>query len=341
MRALVKTEPGPGLRLLDVTRPAPGPNEVLIEVSHAAICGTDLHIWEWNDWAKSAVTPPVTIGHEFVGRVIEIGSQVTNVDVGTRVAGEGHVVCGRCRNCRAGHGHLCRNTISVGIQRDGGFADYVAIPAGNAYPIPDSVPDEIAAILDPLGNAVHTVLSFDIVGEDVLITGAGPIGLMACAIARHIGARHVVVTDLEPRRLEVATRMGASRTVDVTRESLRSVMTELGMTEGFDVCFEMSGSPAAVHDLLDAVNHGGRVALLGLFSQPALVDLNQAIFKGLTIKGIYGREMFGTWYKAVAMLESGLDVSPVISHRFPLERFDDAFASLIAGRASKIVLDVR
>ncbi len=340
MRALVKTGPGPGLELLEVERPTPGPNDVLIAVSHAAICGTDLHIWEWDDWAKSAVTPPVTVGHEFVGRVVEIGSQVTNLDVGTRVAGEGHVVCGRCRNCRAGARHFCRNTVSVGIQRNGGFADLVAIPAGNAYPIPDSVPDEIAAILDPLGNAVHTVLAFDVVGEDVLITGAGPIGLMACAIARHIGARHVVVTDLEPRRLEVATRMGASRTVDVGQESLRAVMTELGMTEGFDVCLEMSGSPAAVVDLLDAVNHGGRVALLGLFSKPALVDLNQAIFKGLTVKGIYGREMFGTWYKAVAMLESGLDVSPVISHRMPLERYGEAFAELVAGTASKIVLDL-
>ncbi len=341
MRALVKTTAAPGVELLDVARPTPLPNEVLIEVHTAAICGTDLHIFRWDDWAKGAVTPPVTIGHEFVGTIVEVGDLVTHLDVGTRVAGEGHITCGRCRNCRAGDGHLCRDTISIGIQRNGGFAEFVSLPASNVYPIPDSVSDDIGAILDPLGNAVHTVLSFDLVGEDVLITGAGPIGQMACAIARHIGARHIVITDVEPNRLDIAAAMGATRTVDVNSESLRDVMQQLGMTEGFDVGFEMSGNPRAVQDIFGAINHGGKVALLGLFSEPANVDLNQAIFKGLTIKGIYGREIFGTWYKAVSMLESGLDVSPVISHRVPLEEFATAFELLTTGQGSKILLTIK
>ena len=340
MRALVKTEPTPGLVLEDLPVPSPGPTEVLIEVSHAAICGTDLHIYNWDSWAADNITPPTVIGHEFIGRVVAAGDQVVGQPLGTRVAGEGHIICGHCRNCRAGHGHLCRNTVGIGVHRDGGFADYVVIPAVNAYPVPDSIPDEIGAILDPLGNAVHTALTNDLVGEDVLVTGAGPIGQMAAAICRHAGARHVVVTDVRPNRLEIARRMGASRAVAPGSESLRSVMAELGMTEGFDVALEMSGHPDAVADVFDVINHGGSVALLGLFGEPAKVDLNQAILKGLTITGIYGREMFETWYKATAMLDSGLDVSPVITHRFPLERFEEAFETLSAGEASKVIFEM-
>lgn len=340
MRALVKPEGGPGLSLVEIETPTPGPSEVLIEVTHAAICGTDLHIYNWDPWAADNIAPPIVIGHEFVGRVAAVGDQVVGLPIGTRVAGEGHVICGHCRNCRAGHGHLCRNTVGVGVHRDGGFADFVAIPAGNAYPVPDSIPDEIGAILDPLGNAVHTALAYDLVGEDVLITGAGPIGQMAAAICRKAGARHVVITDIRENRLEIARRMGASRAVQPGEGSLRSVMSELGMTEGFDVALEMSGHPSAVTDVFDVVNHGGSVALLGLFGQPTTVDLNQAILKGLTITGIYGREMFETWYKATAMLDSGLDVSPVITHRYPLDRFHEAFEILNSGEASKIVLEV-
>lgn len=336
----MKTTAGPGLSLLEVPEPKPGPNEVAIEISHAGICGTDLHIHDWDEWAAATVTPPVVVGHEFVGRVVEVGDQVTSLDVGTRVAGEGHITCGRCRNCRAGDGHLCRNTVGVGIHRDGGFAERVVIPASNAYPVPPHVSDEVAAILDPLGNAVHTALSFDLVGEDVLITGAGPIGQMAAAIARHAGARHIVITDVKPSRLETARSMGADRAVEPGEESLRSVMAELDIVEGFDIALEMSGSEKAVADILSVINHGGHIGLLGLFSEPSTVDLNEAIFKGLSIKGIYGREMFDTWYKATAMLESGLDVSPVISHRFALDQYEAAFETLRSGEASKVILEI-
>ncbi len=340
MKALVKTKAQPGLWLEDVPKPEPGPNDVLVKVSHAAICGTDLHIYRWDEWAKQAVTPPTVIGHEFVGTVAEVGAQVSNQEVGSRVAGEGHIVCGRCRNCRSGHGHLCRSTIGVGIDIDGGFAEYVVIPAANAYPVPDSVSDEVAAILDPLGNAVHTALSFDLVGEDVLITGAGPIGQMAAAVCRHAGARHIVVTDIEQARLDLAAQMGATRAVLANQAAIREAMDDLGMLEGFDVCLEMSGSPAALADIFAVANHGASVALLGLFSGPAQLDVNEAILKGLTMKGIYGREMFDTWYKATAMLASGLEVEPVISHRMPLEDFQQAFTALQQGQASKIVLEV-
>jgi len=340
VKALVKTKAQPGLWLEDVPKPEPGPNDVLVKVSHAAICGTDLHIYRWDEWAKQAVTPPTVIGHEFVGTVAEVGAQVSNQEVGSRVAGEGHIVCGRCRNCRSGHGHLCRSTIGVGIDIDGGFAEYVVIPAANAYPVPDSVSDEVAAILDPLGNAVHTALSFDLVGEDVLITGAGPIGQMAAAVCRHAGARHIVVTDIEQARLDLAAQMGATRAVLANQAAIREAMDDLGMLEGFDVCLEMSGSPAALADIFAVANHGASVALLGLFSGPAQLDVNEAILKGLTMKGIYGREMFDTWYKATAMLASGLEVEPVISHRMPLEDFQQAFTALQQGQASKIVLEV-
>ncbi|HIG25128.1 MAG TPA: L-threonine 3-dehydrogenase [Acidimicrobiia bacterium] len=340
MKALVKLHSEPGLWLQEVPKPQPEPHEVLIKVNLAAICGTDLHIFQWDNWAQENIDPPVTVGHEFVGTIVETGNQVTGLAIGTRVVGEGHIVCGTCRNCRAGRNHFCRATQGVGIHRNGGFAEYVTIPATNAYPIPDSISDETAAILDPLGNAVHTALSFDLVGEDVLITGAGPIGQMAAAICRHAGARHIVITDLQDRRLQTAQQMGATRTVNPTKESLSDVMSELNMAEGFDIALEMSGSPAALADLIKHTVHGGQVGLLGLFSQSATMDLNQIIFKGLTIKGIYGREMFDTWYKAVAMLNSGLDVSPVISHRFALTDYQEAFATLQSGEASKIILEI-
>ncbi len=313
MRALAKVAPERGLELIDVPKPVPGHADVLVKVTHAAICGTDLHIYEWNEWAQEHMQLPVVVGHEFVGVVEAVGAEVDGIEPGTRVAGEGHVVCGHCRNCRAGDGHLCRSPVSVGIQRDGGFADYVVIPARNAYAIPDSVPDRIAAILDPLGNAVHTALSFDLVGEDVLITGAGPIGQMASAVCRHAGARHIVITDVQEGRLHTAAQMGATRAVLAGDASLRAAMDELGMQEGFDIALEMSGSPHAVADILRHTNHGAKVALLGLFDHLAEVDLNQAILKGLTIKGIYGREMFDTWYKAVAMLERSTRSSAVTS----------------------------
>ncbi len=345
MRALVKARPGPGLELRDIDPPEVGPNDVLIDVTHAAICGTDLHIYEWDEWASETIVPPTTIGHEFVGTVAAVGDQIAaeraGMAIGARVAGEGHIVCGNCRNCRAGAGHLCRNTIGIGIHRDGGFADQVVIPASNVYPIPDSVSDEIAAILDPLGNAVHTALSFELVGEDILITGAGPIGQMAAAICRHAGARHIVVSDPRPSRLAVADRMGASRAVEPGERSLRATMAELGMTEGFDIALEMSGSGDALHDIVATVNHGAKVGLLGLFREMPEVDLNQIIFKSITVLGIYGREMFDTWYKAVAMLDSGLDVTPVISHRFPLDQYEAAFEALASGEASKVILDIR
>lgn len=340
MKALVKTECAPGLELCDVARPTIGGNDVLIRVTHAAICGTDLHIYEWDQWAQNNLKPPVVIGHEFVGLIDEVGDQVSNLERGQRVATEGHIVCGKCRNCRAGHGHLCRATVGVGVHRDGGLAEYVAIPATNAYPIPDSVPDEIAAILDPLGNAVHTALSFDLVGEDVLITGAGPIGQMASAICRHAGARHIVITDLEPGRLESAGEMGASRAVNVSETTIEAVMGDLGMTEGFDIALEMSGSPQALADIVRLTTHGGHVGLLGLFGGPATIDINEVILKGLTIRGIYGREMFDTWYKAIAMLDSGLSIDPVISHRMTLDAYEQAFEALKSGDATKIILEI-
>ena len=336
----MKPDAGPGLELRDVAVPTPGAGEVRIAVRQAAICGTDLHIDAWDDWAAQNVTPGVTVGHEFVGIVDAVGPEVRGIEVGDRVAGEGHVICGTCRNCRAGDGHNCRNVVSVGIQRDGGFADFVVIPASNAYVVAEHVPDDVAAILDPLGNAVHTALSFDLVGEDVLITGAGPIGQMAAAIARHAGARHIVVTDPSPSRLATARQMGASAAVAPGADSLGVVMAELGMQEGFDVALEMSGAGAALGDVVVHVNNGAKVALLGLFAESPVVDVNEVILKGLTVKGIYGREMFDTWYKAVAMLGSGLDVSPVISHRFALEDHAAAFAALRSGDASKVLLEV-
>lgn len=340
MRALVKETAAPGLALREVSAPEPGAGEVRIRVHKVSICGTDLHIYNWDAWAASTVPVPMVIGHEFVGRVEALGPGVEELAIGQRVSGEGHIVCGQCRNCRAGREHLCRTTKGVGVNRPGAFADYLVIPAHNVCPIPDTIPDEQASVLDPLGNAVHTALGFDLVGEDVLITGAGPIGLMAAAVCRHAGARHVVVTDLNPDRLSLATEMGASRGVVAGSESLTDVMRELGMLEGFDVGLEMSGAGPALSEMIGAMNHGGQIGLLGIFKGPVPVDLNRAIFKGLRFKCIYGREMFDTWHKALAMLESGLDITPVLTHSFAFEDYEHGFSALNEGRASKVVLDL-
>ena len=340
MKAIVKSKREPGLWLDDVARPEFGPTDVLIRIRHAAICGTDVHIYNWDRWAQETIPVPLVVGHEYVGVVEEIGDEVIAVEVGDRVSGEGHIVCGICRNCRAGRRHLCRNTQGVGVNRAGAFADYLVLPAQNAYQIPEEISDEIASILDPLGNAVHTALSFDLVGEDVLITGAGPIGLMTAAVARHAGARHIVITDLKQDRLQLAERMGASIGVNAGKFYASLTMKELGMREGFDVGLEMSGSPAALSSMVEGMNHGGKIALLGLYSEPVSIDLSKAILKGITFKGIYGRKMYDTWHKMIAMLGSGLDVGAIITHHLPFESFEQGFAELNAGKACKVVLDL-
>ncbi len=339
MKSLVKAKPEKGLWQERTPRPEIGAVDVLIKVKKVAICGTDLHIYNWDKWAARTIPVPMVVGHEYVGIIEAVGRDVKALKVGQRVSGEGHIVCGFCRNCRAGRAHLCRNTLGVGVNRPGAFADYIAIPASNAYVIPDSIPDEIAAILDPLGNAVHTALSFDLVGEDVLITGAGPIGLMAIPVCRHAGARKIVITDVNDYRLSLAREMGATRAVRADKQTLKEVMAEVGMREGFDVGLEMSGNPRALRDMIGSMNHGGKIALLGILSDEAAIDWNEVIFKGLTMKGIYGREMYETWYKMLAMLQSGLDVSKVITHRLPMEEFETGFAALNAGRACKVVMD--
>jgi len=339
VRALVKAKAEPGIWMQDVPMPEIGPNDVLIKVRKASICGTDVHIWNWDPWAQKTITVPMVIGHEFMGEIAKLGDEVTGFQVGDRVSGEGHITCGHCRNCRAGKRHLCRNTVGLGVNRQGCFAEYVSLPAFNVFRVPKEISDEIASFFDPLGNAVHTALSFDLVGEDVLITGAGPIGVMAAAISKHVGARHVVVTDLNPYRLELARRMGATRAVDVRTQTLGDVMQSLGMTEGFDVGMEMSGNDRAFRDLLAVMNHGGRVAILGIPPNEVSIDWNQVIFKGLVLKGVYGREMFETWYKMVAMLQSGLDVAPVVTHRFPAARFAEAFEAMRSGQSGKVILD--
>ena len=339
MRALVKARAQPGIWMQDVPVPEIGPNDVLIKVRKASICGTDIHIWNWDAWSQKTIKVPLVIGHEFMGEVARLGAEVTGFQVGDRVSGEGHITCGHCRNCRAGNRHLCRNTLGLGVNRPGCFAEYVSLPAFNVFRVPQEIPDEIASFFDPLGNAVHTALSFDLVGEDVLITGAGPIGVMAAAISRHVGARHVVVTDVNPFRLELARKMGATRAVDVRTQTLGEVMRGLGMTEGFDVGMEMSGNGQAFRDLLAVMNHGGRVAILGIPPSEVSIDWNQVIFKGLMLKGVYGREMFETWYKMVAMLQSGLDVAPVLTHRFPAAQYAEAFEAMRSGQSGKVVLD--
>jgi threonine 3-dehydrogenase len=339
MKALVKKERAKGLWMDRVPIPEIGPNDVLIKIRKTAICGTDLHIYNWDEWSQRTIPVPMVTGHEFVGEIAELGSAVTGFEVGERVSGEGHLTCGHCRNCRAGRRHLCRNTVGVGVNRQGCFAEYLAIPAGNAFKIPDGIPDEVASIFDPYGNAVHTALSFDLVGEDVLITGAGPIGIMAVAIAKHVGARHIVITDVNDYRLELAASLGATRVVNPTKTKLEAVMNDLGMTEGFDVGLEMSGNAAAFQSLLKAMNHGGRVALLGIFPKEVAIDWSQVIFKGLFLKGIYGREMYETWYKMASMLQSGLDIGKVITHRMPVDEYEKGFSVMNAGTAAKVVLD--
>ncbi len=339
MKALVKKEAAPGIWLEELAQPQIGPNDVLIKIAKTAICGTDMHIFNWDEWARKTIPVPMAVGHEYCGRVVELGSEVRGLRVGDRVSGEGHITCGHCRNCRAGRRHLCRNAIGVGVNRPGAFAEYLAIPAENAFKLPDSISDDIASILDPLGNATHTALAFNMVGEDVLITGAGPIGIMAVAIARFVGARHVVITDVNDFRLDLAQRMGATRAVNVQRETIDQTMSALGMREGFDVGLEMSGNMTAFRDLLRTMHHGGSVALLGIPPQEAAIDWTQVIFKGLTLKGIYGREMFETWYKMASLLQSGLSLQPVITHHLPIQDYREAFSIMGSGRAGKVILD--
>ena len=339
MKALYKAGPEPGLVLTERPEPVPGPHEVKIRVERTGICGTDLHIESWDPWAAGAVNAPLVPGHEFAGHVVEVGGEVTTVAPGDMVSGEGHVVCGNCRNCRAGRRHLCIHTNSVGVNRDGAFAEFVVIPESNVWRHPDGMDPDLAAIFDPLGNAVHTALSFPLVGEDVLITGAGPIGLMAAAVARHVGARFVVVTDVQEARLGLATEMGADLAVDVSRERISSAQEKLGMKEGFDVGLEMSGSAKALPEMLDNMNHGAHVALLGLPTQAITVDWAKVVTHMITIKGIYGREMYETWYAMNAMVSTGLDVSPVITDRFPADRWEDAFATARKGDRGKVVID--
>lgn len=339
MRCLAKTKAETGIWMEEAPIPTVGHNDVLIKVSKTAICGTDVHIYNWDKWSQQTIPVPMTVGHEFAGKIVEIGSEVEGLKVGDRVSGEGHITCGHCRNCRAGRRHLCRNTIGVGVNRTGSFAEYLSIPATNAFPLSDSISDELGAILDPFGNATHTALSFDLVGEDVLITGAGPIGIMAAAICRHVGARHVVITDINEYRLDLAKRMGATRVVNVAHERIDDVMPELGMTEGFDIGLEMSGNEQAIADLMRSMNFGAKVALLGLLPGPITMDWNEMILKGLFVKGIYGREMFETWYKMTAMLETGLDLSPIITHRFPIDQFQQGFDAMRSGQSGKVILD--
>ena len=339
MKALVKAHAEPGLWLQEVERPVPGDRDVLIRVRKTSICGTDLHIHKWDAWAQATIPVPMVVGHEFMGEIEAIGLSVRGLEPGQRVAGEGHVTCGHCRNCRGGRREFCHNHTGVGVTRPGAFADYVVIPAENVFVVPEHITDDIAAVLDPLGNATHTALRFDCVAEDVLITGAGPIGVLAAAIVRHIGARNVVVTDINPYRLAMAAAHGANRVVDVSKEQLRPVMDELGMTEGFDVGLEMSGAEAAMNQMLDAMNHGGRIAALGIPAGPVTLDMNEVIFKGLDIQGIYGRRIFETWYKMAAMLQSGLDVSGIVTHQFGAGNFEDAFAVVARGECGKVILN--
>lgn len=339
MKALSKLKSEKGIWKTDVEMPEVGHNDLLIKIRKTAICGTDMHIYNWDEWSQNTIPVPMVVGHEYVGEVVDMGQEVNGFSIGDRVSGEGHITCGHCRNCRAGRRHLCRNTSGVGVNRQGAFAEYLVIPAFNAFKIPHNISDDLAAIFDPFGNAVHTALSFDLVGEDVLITGAGPIGIMAAAVARHVGARHVVITDINPYRLELATKMGASRAVNVATDDLAEVMKELGMTEGFDVGMEMSGVPAAFRDMLAKMNNGGKIAMLGIPPQDVAIDWNQVIFKGLTIKGIYGREMFETWYKMASLIQGGLDLKPIITHQFSVDDFQQGFDMMGSGQSGKVILN--
>jgi len=339
MKALVKAKAEPGLWMEHVPLPAMNANDVLIKVRKSAICGTDIHIWNWDDWASSTVPVPMVVGHEFCGEIVDVGAAASQYSIGQRVSGEGHITCGLCRNCRAGRGHLCRNTKGVGVHRPGSFAEYISLPESNIVPIPDDIPDEIAAIFDPFGNAVHTALSFDLVGEDVLVTGAGPIGIMAAVVARRCGARKVVITDIIPARLDLARKMGVEYVVNAAEEKLSDVMPKIGMTEGFDVGLEMSGAAPAFRDMIDKMNNGGKIAILGIAPTGFEIDWNKVIFKMLNLKGIYGREIFETWYKMIAFVQGGLDLSPIITHRLSIDEFEHGFKDMQSGKAGKVVLD--
>ena len=339
MKALVKAHAERGLWLQDVPEPEPGINDVLIKVHKTGICGTDLHIYKWDDWARKTIPVPMVVGHEFVGEVMRVGSNVSDFHPGEIVSAEGHVVCGRCRNCLAGRRHLCKDTVGIGVNRPGAFAEFISVPMTNVWHHRDGVDEEVAAIFDPFGNAVHTALAFEVLGEDVLITGAGPIGIMAIPVAKHAGARHVVITDVNDYRLDLARQMGATVALNVTNGSLDEVQRDLGMKEGFDVGLEMSGNPSALRSMVDHMCHGGKIAMLGIPSSPIEIDWNKVIFNMLTLKGIYGREMYETWYQMSVMLESGLNLKPVITHRFPYTEFEQGFTAMESGSCGKVVLD--
>lgn len=340
MKALIKSEPRHGIWMQEVPVPQMGHNDVLIKIKKTAICGTDVHIFNWDEWAQKNVPIGLIIGHEFVGEVVDIGIEVKDYfKLGDRVSGEGHIPCGHCRNCRAGRAHLCRRNVSVGVTRNGCFAEYLVIPATNAYPIPDTIPNSDAVILDPLGNAAHCALSYDVVGEDVLITGAGPVGLLAAVIVRHIGARHIVITDVNEYRLALAKKLGVKTVINPNKISLKEVFQNLEMKEGFDVGLEMSGNPQAFNDMITHMNHAGKIALLGFLPNKTGINWNHVIMKGLTIKGIYGRKMYDTWYKMISMLESGLKIAPVITHEFAVADYEKAFEMMSSGESGKIIMN--
>jgi len=339
VKALVKAKAEKGLWLQDVPEPEVGSNDVKVKIRRTAICGTDMHIWNWDEWAQRTIPVPMTVGHEFVGEIVEFGDNVSGFEIGQIVSGEGHVVCGRCRNCMAGRRHVCADSQGIGVNRPGAFAEYLVLPAANLWVHQQGIDLDVASIFDPFGNAVHTALQFDVLGEDVLVVGAGPIGIMAAAVCRHAGARHVVVSDLNEDRLALALKMGATTTVNPTKRTIEDVQKELGMTEGFDVGLEMSGSPAGFASLIDNMAHGGKVAILGLPAEAPKVDMDKVIFNMLTLKGVYGREIFETWYKMSVFIQSGLDLSPIITHRLPVDRFEEGFAAMASGEACKVVLN--
>ncbi|MBE6689295.1 MAG: L-threonine 3-dehydrogenase [Ruminococcaceae bacterium] len=339
MKALVKKYPQKGLWFEDVTEPAVGVNDVKIKIHKTAICGTDLHIYNWDEWSQKTIETPRVIGHEYVGEIVELGRNVKNWEIGDIVSGEGHIVCGKCRNCLAGNGHLCKETVGVGVNRDGAFAQYLVIPQENVRKCEKDIPEEMYSIFDPFGNAVHTALSFELTGEDVLITGAGPIGIMAAAVCKHVGARRVVITDINDGRLELAKKLGIQYTVNTARENLSDIMEQLSIKEGFDVGLEMSGSEIALNTMIDHMMHGGKIALLGLLKSDSKIDWSKIIFNGLIIKGIYGREMHETWYKMSAMLQGGLDISNIITHRMDITEYEKGFEAMNSGKSGKVILD--
>ena len=339
MKALVKKFAKPGIWMDEVPVPETGKNDVLIKIHKTAICGTDIHIYNWDEWAQKTIPIPMVIGHEYVGEIAAMGSNVQDVKIGELVSGEGHIVCGHCRNCRAGRRHLCPNTMGVGVNRPGCFAKYLSIPVTNIWHCDPRIPEDLFSIFDPFGNATHTALSFDLLGEDVLITGAGPIGIMAAAIVKHAGARNIIITDVNPYRLGLAKKVGVTRAVDVSKEKLPDIVKELRMTEGFDVGLEMSGNPRALNDMIDVMFHGGKIALLGLLPNQTAINWEKVIFNGLNLKGIYGREMFETWYKMQAMIQSGLNITPVITHHFAIKDYEQGFEIMKSGNSGKIILN--